>query len=120
MAQQLSPLHEAVDAGDLSRVHWATSYNRFEVAQLLLRFGAKLDVRNFYGHTPATLATRKGHHDIANAIRAEITRRIRRMERLMALFLAFKATFAEGAKQPLLVRLRVDCPEIVRHVVAFL
>jgi len=46
-----------------------------EVAQLLLRFGAQIDVRDEDGDTPFDVATQFGHHDIANAIRAEELRR---------------------------------------------
>jgi len=56
-------------------LHWAAEEGHFEVAQLLLRFGAKLDVRNRQGETAVDLATLRGHHDIANAIRAEELRR---------------------------------------------
>ena len=56
-------------------LHSAAYAGHFEVAQVLLRFGAKIDVRDNRGRTPADLATRQGHHDIANAIRAEEIRR---------------------------------------------
>jgi len=56
-------------------LHWAASRNHLEVVQLLLRFGAKLDLRNVDRRTPADLATIRGHHDVANAIRAEEIRR---------------------------------------------
>jgi hypothetical protein len=36
------------------------------------------------------------------------------------MFVAFKATVAKGTKQPLLARLRSECPDVVKHVVAFL
>ena len=56
-------------------LHWAAFQGHFEVAQLLLRFGAKLDLRTNQGKTAADIATHCGHHDIANAIRAEEIRR---------------------------------------------
>jgi len=56
-------------------LHNAARHNNLDFAQLLFRWGAKLDVRNHNGHTPADIATRMGHHDIANAIRAEEIRR---------------------------------------------
>ena len=108
------------DVSGLTALHLAAFFNKLEVVQRLLHYGATPDVQDNGGRTPAVEAARRGYHAVADAIRAEMTRRIRRMERLMATFLAFKATFAEGAKQPLLVRLRVECQEIVRHVVAFL
>ena len=56
-------------------LHHAAQYNCLEVAQLLLRFGAKLDLRDCQGRNAADLATARGHHDIADAIRAEETHR---------------------------------------------
>jgi len=45
------------------------------VAQLLLRWGAPLDVRNMYHELPADTAIREGYPAIANLIRAEEIRR---------------------------------------------
>ena len=56
-------------------LHCAAQENRLEVAQLLFRYGAKLDIRDKYGYTPADLAIAHGHHNIADAIRAEEIRR---------------------------------------------
>ena len=56
-------------------LHYVAMGGSLEVSELLLRFGAKLDVRDKKGNTPADLATQNGHHDVANAIRAEEIRR---------------------------------------------
>ena len=90
--------------------------------QLLLRFGASLDYRHVDfrgGHCNRSIfdvANERANHEIAEAIRAEKKWR----ERRMAMFLAFKATAAEGAEEPLLARLQQRCPEIIRHVVSYL
>jgi len=56
-------------------LHDAAQGGHLEVAQLLFRYGAKLDALNNEGRTPADLAIDRGHHDIADAIRAEELRR---------------------------------------------
>jgi hypothetical protein len=97
-------------------LHFAAGHGHLNVSQLLFRYGAQLDARNSNGETPIDFATRRGHHHITDAIRAEIQWSKRRM----AVFVAFKAVCAEGAEQPLLARLRLDCPDIMRHVISFL
>jgi len=62
-------------ADGYTALHEAALHNKLEIVQLLLRFGARLDVRDIYGQTPADVATECGHHDIADAIRAEEIRR---------------------------------------------
>ena len=69
-----------VDVGNrftwCTALHHAAERGRLEVANLLLRWGASLDVRDTKGRTPADLATIAGHQRIADAIRAaEIRRR---------------------------------------------
>ena len=63
------------DMHGLTSLHAAALGGHLEVAQLLLRFGAMLDLRNRYGRTPADLAIFHDHHAIADAIGAEKTRR---------------------------------------------
>ena len=59
----------------MTALHFAAEDNMIWAAQLLFRWGAKLDIRDNLGRTPADIATQYGHHDIANAIRAEEIRR---------------------------------------------
>jgi ankyrin repeat protein len=66
---------DSVDNLGYTALHWAAFFNRLEIAQLLFRYGAKLDARNNDGETPADLATAHGHHDFATALRAEEIRR---------------------------------------------
>jgi len=66
--------HANINGGN-TPLHIAALNNHLEVVQLLLRWGAKIDVRNNDGHTPADLATQHGHDAIADAIRAEEIRR---------------------------------------------
>jgi len=66
---------DRASSSGLTPLHYAAYNNHLEIVQLLLRFGAKIDVRNDGGDTAADLATRNGHHDIADAIRAEELRR---------------------------------------------
>jgi len=75
LLEQGCDMNRAGSSYGFTAFHWAAINNRLEIAQLLLRFGARLDVRDKYGQTPADLATRYGHHDIANAIHAEEIRR---------------------------------------------
>jgi len=43
-------------------LHWAAKTNHMNVARILLFFGAKFDVRDSFGRTPADLSTiRNGH-----------------------------------------------------------
>jgi len=56
-------------------LHYAARDGKLHIAQLLLRYGAKLDIKDYDGRTPADIAIRNGHHDIADAIRAEEIRR---------------------------------------------
>jgi len=58
-------------------LHWASQEGRLEVAQLLMRWGANLDARTADGRSelPIDVAMRRGHHNVANAIRAEEIRR---------------------------------------------
>jgi len=74
-ALQHASMHGSSSIVEHTALHFAALYNSLEVAQLLLRFGAKLDVRNQDGETPADVATQRGYHDVANAIRAEELRR---------------------------------------------
>jgi ankyrin repeat protein len=74
------------DVRGLTALHLAVFFNKLEVVQRLLHYGATPDVQDNGGRTPAVEAARRGYHAVADAIRAEMTRRIRRMERLMALF----------------------------------
>jgi E3 ubiquitin-protein ligase mind-bomb len=53
-------------------LHLAAANNHLDVAQLLMRWGAKLDLRNSEGKTAADCATFYGHDRIADAIRAEV------------------------------------------------
>ena len=53
----------------------AAAGSSLEVAQLLFRYGAKLDIRDNNGETPADIATRHGHLAFADALRAEEIRR---------------------------------------------
>jgi len=59
----------------LTALHYAAHRGDIHVAQLLFRYGAKLDIMDNHGRTPADLATEYGHHHIADAIRAEEIRR---------------------------------------------
>ena len=84
-----------------------------DVAKVLFRWGVKLDTRTNDDLTPADIANLIGHHAFIDAIRVEQ----RWVDRRMVMFLALKARVAEGAKQPILARLR---PEIVRQIVLFI
>jgi len=66
---------DLTDNDGWTALHWAAAYNHLYVAQVLFRYGAKLDARTNRGETPADVATRRGHHHIADAIRAEEIRR---------------------------------------------
>ena len=70
--------HVDVDRADYfgrTGLHDAARNGHLHVAQLLFRYGAKLDLKDIDGRTPADIATANGHHDIADAIRAEEIRR---------------------------------------------
>jgi ankyrin repeat protein len=116
LLEQGCDVDRATDGSGMTSLHYAAKRSNFEVAKLLFRFGATLDLRNDDGHTPADLATAADHHDIANAIRAEEMWRRRRT----AMFVAFKATVAKDTQQPLLARLRHEYPVILRLVVSLL
>ena len=116
LLEQGCDVDRATDGSGMTSLHYAAKRSNFEVAKLLFRFGATLDLRNDDGHTPADLATAADHHDIANAIRAEEMWRRRRT----AMFVAFKATVAKDTQQPLLARLRHEYPDIMKQVVSFL
>jgi len=75
LLEQGCDVDKANDTRGWTALHWAALNNRLEIVQLLMRFGANLDVRTRGGQTAADLATQYGHHDIANAIRAEEIRR---------------------------------------------
>jgi ankyrin repeat protein len=63
-------------------LHYAAQAGNLDVAQLLFRYGAKLDVRTRYNELPADVATASGHPAVAAAIRAEeISRRDRGFRR---------------------------------------
>jgi len=64
-------VNHAENNGDTALHLTATRSGRLAVAQLLLRYGAKLNVRNNAGQTAADIATRSGNTNIAAAIRAE-------------------------------------------------
>jgi len=67
-------INHADDEG-MTALHLAAWYNHLHVAQLLFRYGVKLDARDNDGRTAADLATEEGYDDIADAIRAEELRR---------------------------------------------
>jgi len=56
-------------------LHYAARDGHLDVAQVLFRYGATLDIQDNDGDTPADIATAAGHDDIADAIRAEEIRR---------------------------------------------
>ena len=61
--------------GGFTLLHWAAAFNRLEIAQLLFRYGATLDIKDNQGRTPAEVAIANGHPAFADAIRAEEIRR---------------------------------------------
>ena len=97
-------------------LHVAAEGGYLEIAHLLMRKGANVRAKTFRGEVPSDRAMSNGHHATANAIRAEMNWTGRRM----AMFVAYKSKLADGAKQPLLALLRSECPDVVKHVVAFL
>jgi ankyrin repeat protein len=56
-------------------LHFAAYHGRLDIAHVLFRYGVKLDARNSRDETPADVATARGHHAFADAIRAEEIRR---------------------------------------------
>ena len=55
--------------------HYAAQEGRLDVADVLFRYGAKLDALTEDGETPADIATANGHLAFADAVRAEEIRR---------------------------------------------
>ena len=66
---------DRVDHFGRTALHLAASEGQLEVAQVLFRYGATLDMKDNRGDTPTDLAIRAGNHHIADAIRAEEIRR---------------------------------------------
>ena len=120
LLEQVCDIEQECSTDGRTALLFAASNGHLGFVELLLRNGARLDVRDRDGLTAADLAIEEGHFAIADAIRAEDVRRRRWAGRRMAMFVAFKAATPQGAKQPLLTRLRLEVPDIVRNVVSFL
>ena len=67
---------DRTDDDGYTALHYAAWSGGLNVAQVLFRYGAKLDDRNKHGETPVDIATGSGHHALADAIRAEEIRRL--------------------------------------------
>jgi Ankyrin repeats (3 copies)/Ankyrin repeat len=105
------------DCRGWTALHHAAQNNKPELVQLLLRFGANVYVvLPRCGRLALDVAIDNSDDEIADIIRFQMGLR----ERRMAIFLAYKAIVAEGAEQPVLVRLRLECPEMIKLVVPFL
>ena len=66
---------DCTDGAGWTGLHYAARRGHLHVAQLLFRYGATLDIKDNRGQTPAEVAIANGHHQIADAIRAEEIRR---------------------------------------------
>lgn len=58
----------AADATGETPLHWAAHLSEIEIVQLLLRGGAKANVKNVYGVTPLALACVNAHPGIVEAL----------------------------------------------------
>ncbi|MYD52422.1 MAG: hypothetical protein F4W93_13225 [Dehalococcoidia bacterium] len=56
--------------GGMTLLHFAAEYNQPELARMLLERGAAKDIVSDAGDTPFDLASRRGHHVVADILRA--------------------------------------------------
>jgi ankyrin repeat protein len=49
-------------------LHWAAYRGRTEFVRLFLEHGADVNARNVFGDTPFKLASRRGHHEVAELL----------------------------------------------------
>jgi len=75
LLEQGFDVDHADDMHGYTALHLAAIYGHLEVAHVLLRFGATLDVQSDEGETAADLAIQHGYPEVAAAIRAEEIRR---------------------------------------------
>ncbi|KAK7933950.1 hypothetical protein WMY93_004846 [Mugilogobius chulae] len=63
-----TPLHFAADKGGLVPLHNACSYGHYEVAELLVRHGASVNVADLWKFTPLHEAAAKGKYEICKLL----------------------------------------------------
>jgi ankyrin repeat protein len=55
--------------GTMTPLHAAALFNKPDMAEWLLKYGARRDVKNFDGKTPLQIAEEKGHEAVAELLR---------------------------------------------------
>ena len=53
------------DSKGVTAMHYAVSWNKLQIVQLLLQSGAARDAKDAYGATPLYLAVKKNHLNVA-------------------------------------------------------